>query len=1269
MASRTTSAAASARKARPATPTAGVVPPPMPVELFYRGKLYERVAYLGELDREVVREYERAMVRAGRRVDAEPTSAGFVVIDKKGRVALREPTNHYGGYHWTFAKGQVEAGDDMLKTAERELLEEMGIKAKKIGELGVYGGTTSATKMFLGEFQKKVKEPHWETQSVKWHTWQEAEEAIKLTETSVGRERDLKILADAKAEWEKQKAFKAKKAKQSAKSKAKKIAETELALPYTAPGAEATVTGLERVKKKVGLAELDYGRRYTIETDTLLANQVATKTNLANGKAFETSFEAVPGFDPLVKEPWLRSETDKFVKTNVDLITSIPEKHFEEIRGIVADAWQKGTNVDVLTKKFQERFGVSQWRARLIARDQVSKLNGQLNMLRQTDQGITHYVWRTSLDERVRETHKSKEGERFAWAEPPDDTGHPGNDYQCRCTAEPDIESMLEELEKEPEPEPEPELIEQPQPKEPEPFVSGSDMMAKKLAEKQVKQKGLKAGDIVKQGQYTYEVGPNGELFPVTRPVPMAAPRPAPPPMVKKPKKLITPDGPIEADLLSQVGGQMGSVPGALYQDLDGEKWYIKTPSSPGHAYDELVANRIYRKLGIEVPELRLATRNGQVSIASKWVDGLTQNKIALTTGKVPDDVIDGFGADALLANWDVVGLNYDNMAQLPSGKWVRVDAGGSLRYRAQGQKKGSAFGDDARELYTLRDPSLNPQAASVFGRMTDDEVIRALDKLDGLNEAAFMDIIDEIGIRNVERYRYVVDEIPAKLERRRKFLMRERDKLRTAKQPSAKRTKASTEAKKKLEKPKATGDDYYLKQLDAKDLRDPNGVVIVDDEGSIENLAVRFRNEIDVDGKEYTYIRFTMTDAQAEAHMRHMAEKGFEGIKTKADWTPSNYSPFTKMNEGAGGKFVAPGQIIRDKDLPAQRGAGGECRRKIIGNMTIEVKKAHTKRIKPKQYHDGGTDLLSTQNRVEIRVPAARSKRTTLKRYREALEVLGIPGGYGPPPKVALEQYAKARAVRQWSRKHGAEYARKGNGNAAKLEKAYEYAAAESRRGWLMKEVVEEYVENGPVTVAPGVKALFSKKQASYAIKEAGIEAIYHDLGHPDALLTIFGKNGGGLFASNERFTRGMLVTGMSTGADFVTGGADAVFMRLAFNSGSARRAGYNPRLLIRRDKVLGRSDWWAYAGDKYGVTSAYGDPSRLTVESLVNSKGVGNNEIMVKDAVAPEDIIAVLVNDNESRREIIKKLRSRGITNINGKKVEDFVHVSSQYGGPVHE
>lgn len=71
--------------------------------------------------------------------------------------------------------------------------------------------------------------------------------------------------------------------------------------------------------------------------------------------------------------------------------------------------------------------------AALVARDQVSKLNGGLNRARQTAAGVTHFVWETRKDSRVREAHRALQGKVFAWDEGAPGVGIPGEPIQCRC--------------------------------------------------------------------------------------------------------------------------------------------------------------------------------------------------------------------------------------------------------------------------------------------------------------------------------------------------------------------------------------------------------------------------------------------------------------------------------------------------------------------------------------------------------------------------------------------------------------------------------------------------------------------------------------------------------------------------------------------------------------------------------------------------------------------------------------------------------------------
>ena len=163
------------------------------------------------------------------------------------------------------------------------------------------------------------------------------------------------------------------------------------------------------------------------------------------------------GVDPTKEAPdRFNALLKNWSHNNSLLIKDIPHKTSLQIAEQTTKALVEGTNLDDTRKAIfdimSERTDVSDSRAKLIARDQVSKLNGQLTRERQTDLGVDGYIWRTVGDERVRDTHDENDGNFFSWDNPPAETGHPGEDYQCRCWAEPvlpeavDFEaSLLEE--------------------------------------------------------------------------------------------------------------------------------------------------------------------------------------------------------------------------------------------------------------------------------------------------------------------------------------------------------------------------------------------------------------------------------------------------------------------------------------------------------------------------------------------------------------------------------------------------------------------------------------------------------------------------------------------------------------------------------------------------------------------------------------------------------------------------------------------------------
>jgi hypothetical protein len=81
------------------------------------------------------------------------------------------------------------------------------------------------------------------------------------------------------------------------------------------------------------------------------------------------------------------------------------------------------------------------------------------------------------------------------------------------------------------------------------------------------------------------------------------------------------------------------------------------------------------------------------------------------------------FAVHAWLANWDAVGTGGDNVGVTMGGHVTTLDTGGSLKYRAQGEPKGAAFGDKVTEIDTLRDPSKSPDAAALYGEMTNAQI------------------------------------------------------------------------------------------------------------------------------------------------------------------------------------------------------------------------------------------------------------------------------------------------------------------------------------------------------------------------------------------------------------------------------------------------------------------------------------------------------------------------------------------------------------------
>lgn len=128
-------------------------------------------------------------------VNNKPISYGGIVI-KDNKILLREPTNHFDDYVWTFAKGKPNYdGEDGREVAKREVLEETGMICKIIKLINKpFSSGHSDTYFYIMELIKDTGKYDWETNDIKWVNYSNAIKLISKTTNIKGRMRDLKII-------------------------------------------------------------------------------------------------------------------------------------------------------------------------------------------------------------------------------------------------------------------------------------------------------------------------------------------------------------------------------------------------------------------------------------------------------------------------------------------------------------------------------------------------------------------------------------------------------------------------------------------------------------------------------------------------------------------------------------------------------------------------------------------------------------------------------------------------------------------------------------------------------------------------------------------------------------------------------------------------------------------------------------------------------------------------------------------------------------------
>jgi 8-oxo-dGTP pyrophosphatase MutT (NUDIX family) len=197
---------------------------------------------------------------------------------------------------------------------------------------------------------------------------------------------------------------------------------------------------------------------------------------------------------------------------------------------------------------------------------------------------------------------------------------------------------------------------------------------------------------------------------------------------------------PADPHALVKVQDLGGSTGAELVQDpATGRKYVRKKGANADHLREECLADGAYRQLGARVPAFHLyETGSGPVKLSEFIPDakplGALMTSDPKLAAKAIADLKTHFAADALLGNWDVIGMSGDNVLVDPQGNAYRVDNGGALRFRAQGApKKASDWDAYPTELWTLRDRAKNAQTARVFGDLSIREIAGQVEAMEGV--------------------------------------------------------------------------------------------------------------------------------------------------------------------------------------------------------------------------------------------------------------------------------------------------------------------------------------------------------------------------------------------------------------------------------------------------------------------------------------------------------------------------------------------------------
>lgn len=144
--------------------------------------------------------------------------------------------------------------------------------------------------------------------------------------------------------------------------------------------------------------------------------------------------------------PSVRTVLDSLISENAKLIKSVPNEVAEHLTSFIEQKYVSGVRPATIAKHIGPKLThLKAWQVNRLARTESSKADTAITRVRSVNLGLNWYVWDTSEDARVRESHRLMNQVLVNWNDPPapellarmpnhgEGHYHAGNIWNCRC--------------------------------------------------------------------------------------------------------------------------------------------------------------------------------------------------------------------------------------------------------------------------------------------------------------------------------------------------------------------------------------------------------------------------------------------------------------------------------------------------------------------------------------------------------------------------------------------------------------------------------------------------------------------------------------------------------------------------------------------------------------------------------------------------------------------------------------------------------------------